>query len=469
MALLHTKYSKLVEHAEKLEKSGFIIPPMRKIKCAFYDHDTLRAENELFLKQANPLFPPVTVIRNNGIPRGAGIGTTKFIQQSADFDKLSLCHYEVKESDKDADGVLFQQFGGMEMKFGNTTAYAPIISGIAYTGPCTKSGSIMLNWVYGHLKGAVEGKGNYYSPLGEDPISDMQIRNEGIYALEKHSHHPYLNPLPLFSEYQHFMCDYRPHSRDLIRDISKSVEALGKDGAFYMEWAAIVIDGTAHKIALQVAEVTDTLLAGLDNKTQALLDNFDKSLEIAFSGKILPLAQDIQSRYDKAIFDPNVVAVGFDVVGRKKQTYDSLVYLRNDRKTAELLSSGMQLFLIEAGEIYLNESSMKIAFGRKPIEKTSKIGIVEAGHSTVRTSPANGGHSNFRGHMHGFFTEKGITGLSGTQFMKEKLLALVPGQPKTLNDAIMRGKFVLDVDESVPIGTLRVESIDSVEELKKEY
>ncbi|MCX6770246.1 MAG: hypothetical protein NT051_06280 [Candidatus Micrarchaeota archaeon] len=474
MALLHTKYSEYAAHREKLEKCGFVMLPMRLVRCKINDFASLQHENSLFLKEANPFYPPVTVIRNNGIPRGAGIGNTEFMLQSAGLDGLFLCYRNVGASDQTADGAIFQQFGGMEMKlgkqtinvfgtdvaFGEKTFYAPIIGGIAYTA--------VLQWVYGHPKAAVDGKGNYYAFYGKDSMGEPIISNSSIHALEKE--YPQPHPVELGSnEGTDFMNRYSSAAMELLGSVAESVSMLGKYGAYYIEWAGAILDGKMQKLALQVAVFSSPLLAGLDSRTQARLDEFPEKLGHAIAGlELNPQTKRLKSLYEKAINDPRTIAVGFDVVGVRKQVHNSLLYTADSNFFANH-KQDVSLFIIDPKNIYLGEPEVKSTFECMPIKKTSSIGIVEIGKSPSRKTAGDGdstfgfcGQGTFRGHLHGFFTEKGMLGLSGTQFMKEKRLALLPEKLDTKDSAIMRGKFVLEVDESLPFGTLRVERIDDV-------
>ena len=470
-----TKHSDLVRLRGALEKCGFVIPNMQLVRCSIYDREQLMNENALFLKGNSPNLPSVTVIRNNGTSRGAGIGTTSFLLNDADPSTVSFCYYDVMGSDKSADGAIFQQFAGSEMALGKKKYFAPIISGIAYTGPCTRTGNAVLQWVYGHPKSAVEGKGNYFAFNSPEVSFPDNVKYPIVYALERHDEHKYLKPLFIIAEHEQFMQENWYPAREVFRKIAASVHELGKYGAYYLEWAGDVFSNEVRRFALQVHEVVDAKLPGLDNATQSALDKFSGNLGNALTGlteyvgknEITGDHKRLQELYEQAIYDPNVIAVGFDVVGNKRQRHASML-ITDEENLFSHYKHDISLSLINPESIYINEKLVKQWFRDVPQEITSSIGIVEMGTSPHRVKPEQGGHWNFRAHMHGFFKEKGILGLSGTHFMPEKLNKLMPenASNEKMMNIILNGEFILDIDESMPIGTLRIEKIDSFERVK---
>ena len=452
-----TKGGELIRLAPALANAGFRRVPSTIISPPF-DKEEIRVKTTVlkaYTRKDGP-FLPYLMLRNNGAPTGTGRGMSVPVHLDEKDTVISRRLHEIMESDKEAAGVLMQPFVG-QMLFQENDGLkiiAPLLSGIAYTQKATERGNAIMEWCYGHPKKAVKGAGKYIAFNPENMISEAEAQNiveatRGIYSLgDPRQGYSGQNLGLIFQEAEKWDRPYEDY--DLMEKVMESIWKLGKTGAYYIEWAMTQADGAARLFALQVAEV-DEKLAGVPTKAYEALKRFDFKLEC--TGVEAQDLEMLKKLYEQALLDPEVIAVSFDIVGKGKREFGNMVWTPDERQLRKMPDAPLVLAYGEGVEPL---KAHLIARDRKQL-----TGLVELNKREVHIN-------TFRGHMHGDANFAKIFGMGSTVNMADKLDAFLPMEWRggvNLSNTLIRGKFMLEVDETLPFGTLRIERIDSVERL----
>ncbi len=400
------------------------------------------------------------MVRNNGRPEGTGEGKSIPVALDDQLFTIADAIGVVQDSDPKSKGAILQPFVG-QFLFDDKDGkhYAPIFSGIAYTAKASERGNVVLEWVFGHPKAAVVGQGRYIAfneqnweqELGDDTFFYKQSMKDS-WALEDSDglRGRSVGIRPIAGGWQNKMTTFI-NREEVFSKIPVSILNFGEHGAFYLEWAATCIKSKTRLFALQVAE-TEHRIAGIPTWLKDALDNMSGMIQDALFDT--PVQIEALNAYRKAVEDPQVIAAGFDVVGRGKLEFEKMVWMPNVR-------SLNRCHLRSAWTLAFNgkHTTAKLLTSYD-YDKESLAGIVEIVSSRKE-------RQTFRGHMHGFCTTRGILGLGGIENMGHKLYASYPEKfaGTKHENLLIKGKFVLEVDEGMPFGTLRVERVDSVQKL----
>lgn len=478
---VRSKAGELLRFKQKLAAAGLIVPPMSLVKHPFSEYGAeiekdgaglqkLGKKIEFFKSICKPEGPllPYLMVRNNGRPEGTGEGQSIPVALDEPLEHIAGKVGIVQRSDPDAQGALLQPFVGQfafRSKY-DGTAYAPFLSGIAYTAGATESGNAVIEWVFGHPAKAVGGEASYLAFNRQTMDTELAHRNifygkgKETFVLKDMGGSRY-RKLYLSRDFADWS-EGIPHICDvhkIFRPLQVAILALG--GAHYLEWAITYVNKQAQMFALQISEV-GRKFAGIPTWLHQALEHADELMREAEVDDAAELKK-LKELYKKAAEDPHTIAAGFDVLGRNRQEFGVMIWLpeiegldgcwrKSDPKTepAIFAFSGSK---IPAQSITAYRIADKVNIGA----------VVEI------VSKRN--KETFKAHFNGYCETRGMLGLGGVEDMREKLYALFPKEPATSVGAgglIIRGKFVLDVDECLPFGTLRVERVDSVEKIRNE-
>lgn len=469
-----TKGGELIRLTGKLAQAGFTVPPT-KIFAPPFDSKrqeimgTIQSYKDNFELQGPYAYG--LMVRNNGSPRGTGEGCSQLVCfEYCDSDSVIRLMDGIQRSDRNAQGVILQPAVGQLMGVPSNQYYLPILSGIAYAASATERGNAIVEWVPGSPVYAVNGLGNYVAFNKETMEDEM-----GYTDFSK-----WKGPKKNSMGYSDICLDYifrdidsggfyggggtyithtireldklgRSEQKTILKKLFESVLAL--EEPFYLEWAMTYIAGKIDLFALQIAEFGGKL-AGLPTWLHDELHDMSRLLRsVNANSKAL---ENLKALFSQALEDKQTIAAGFDVVGKGKQEFETVLWKPSlmDSK----MSSSESTLLVLGNDILLRIFMAHIS--------PSKMGGI------VEIDSARGGDT-FRGHMRGFCEEHNLLGLGEVKNMDEKLLALLPEKYahfwgdmiKSKSRLLIKGKFVLDVDEGIPFGTLKVEQIYGVEKL----
>ncbi len=465
-----TKASKLRDYEARANKAGWIVPPFEVLSRNLKEEDITRVFGKFksICHSDGPLGNWV-FIRNNGKPQGTGEGVSRIVRLDLSEKLVKVLANRVIKSDPQAEGVMFQPVVGQS--FHIYYWFTPFVSGIAYTPECSERKNAIVEWVYGHPALAVEGGGRYvafnkktlkeeveYIDLSmQDNIKVVALREPEFFPgysfgnefaslrTDKHARMGFLEEM--FREIVE-----NEGKRELFKKLFEAVLKIGEHGPLYLEWAATSIYGQVKLFALQISEF-EGKLAGLPT---------------LMAGKLLELVRDAQlpentefrnlkALYGKAVEDPHVFAVGFDVVGKHKKEFDTMIWMPNGKqlKRGDIFLASTSLLVWDCGPVTTRDI-LSDQFGKGMMVG----GIVEW------TAQAGDVHP-FRGHFGEYCRRHSIPGLGNIQRMEDKLYALFPSGFKEgpKHWLLIKGKFVLEVDESIPFGTLKVLEVKDVRKL----
>ncbi|MFA6907621.1 MAG: hypothetical protein WC263_02235 [Candidatus Micrarchaeia archaeon] len=384
-------------------------------------------------------------------------------------------------SDPDAKGVILQLPVGQLVRTSREfEVYLPLMSMIAYTPEATERGNAIIKWVPGHPSLAVKGAGRYVAFNENDGKIDFGFdmwreppTEAGCEKIVRSNMHT-------------FVADGRAsiYTLDAIRELPKKVQRrlernlfdfmmkIGKESALYFELMMTAINGKVGIYPVQVSEVKNKL-AGVPTWIFDSFMNMGKRLEdstVKNSAQMSKMLKNpaeyaptddferLKELYRVAMEDPHVVAAGFDVVGREKKRFGTIHWA--PRGLADVVAFGDKSTLVCWDFGGLEVMSQAIEKG-----EVAMGGLVE-----IQSHRVNG---TFWGHAHGACESQNIPALGGVEYVEKKLIGLMPGQDegekKELlwkGNLILKGDFLLDVDQAKPFGTLRVERIDSVERIE---
>ncbi|MFH0817518.1 MAG: hypothetical protein V1909_02680, partial [Candidatus Micrarchaeota archaeon] len=469
-----TKASELVRLGGGLKCASFSIPPFALLPRDYKDEQITRTIST-FDKLYSPKgpFQDFAILRNNGGPTGTGKGKSPMIQlwqswlggrrlayTSSDIPHIKVEIERVLRSDPEAQGVIFQSVVGQAFPTGKTTMtyFTPLISGIAYTPNCTKRGNAIVEWVYGYPSRAVQGHGRYVAFNAETIKNEVGKMDLSVkYPIAMANQGEPLIPVdyvidglkPLFEK-------AGDDGRRAFLDLFHSILELGKHGPLYLEWALTRINSKTRKFALQVAEF-EGKLAGLPT------DVFYGLRELKTSkmdqGRI-PWNKSTEEFRDLcgiATEDPDVVAFGFDLVGNQKKEFGEMLWLPQYETVSDNLPGILSSRLFIADGSQFNGGVIKDFVDNRAL---SGVVLWEEAHDTPRT---------FRGHFAEDLREDMVPGFSVSRQMEDKLFSKFPvqfGQFKGETDLLVKGKFVIEVNEALPFGTLKVLEVNDVQRLR---
>jgi len=252
--------------------------------------------------------------------------------------------------------------------------------------------------------------------------------------------------------------------RQAFRNLFPALLRLGGE-PLYFEGATLFINGAWQHMLLQIAHAKDKL-AGLatgdfnflKNKVHAIVDAPDMAGEI--SGDL----RNLMDLYAAALENPNVIGAGFDVAGNGSKAFPTLYYCYGK------LSQLQDIFDPNAMVAYSDQEwhigTIIANLGRKEFSFGAFFAIDSMKFENT-----------FRGHAHGYFSEKGLFGFCSAQERRLDSLsdrvwirhfrALLPDEFLRLNNLKLTGKFRIDVDSSLPFAKVVVEEITGVESIKK--
>ena len=454
-----TKAGELLRLTPELAKAGFRRVPFGLIKPPFEPKlDDIRVMMQVMKAYSKPDGPflPYVMFRNNGRPEGTGEGRSE-----PDCFGHGGRHYlwrlnDIQKSDANAKGVIMQPFVGQKLfELDEATSLCgPHLSGIAYTKAATERGNAIVEWVYGHPAGAVAGYGNYVA-FDENSIGSesdnlkIYSKDKMIFALKDCNRGSNDRKVEIAQEKISEGIGHGINDVALLGKVMEAVLRFGENGAYYLEWALTKIAGNASLFALQASEFSGKL-AGLPTWMHTALQNFgvhDKER----------LNDDADLRrlkrlYEEAVGDPAVLAAGFDTVGTGKKTFSRLAWKPLDN---ELMYLPSEPFIIA----YTMDISPQTVI-KEVMERDLNDGFVELSRIAA--------HNPLRGHAAGYGLSHDVLGLGGVEDMSHKLEAIVPEGFQRYGNAIIEGKFVLEVDSRIPFGTLRVERVDCSSPLRRE-
>ena len=342
----------------------------------------------------------------------------------------------------------------------------PILGGIAYTAKSSERGNAIVEWVVGHPAKAVKGEGNYVAYNQETmhtesrgcnchnadrsvfSLMDRKERDGQRVIIEKGL--PWDNRIEVIEETR------SNAMRAVFERLFTNVLRLDELGPFYLEWAITHIHGQTRIFALQASEFAGKL-AGLPTWIETALRNFDNLLAETGSG-----SEDLEClkrHYGQAVEDPRAIVVGFDVAGKGRKEFHTMLWRLNIRDVSLVGKGFGEGPILLALDTSATEMCIIANDGRR--NGLDIGGIVE-----LYSRRALG---TFRAHMGGYCRVNSILGLGHFRGINHKLDAVFPGQYARYDgksNLLIRGKFVLEVDESRPFGMLKVERVDKVEELK---
>ncbi len=467
-----TKGGELIRLKRELVRAGFSVPPFRIIQPPFESrHGEIEAAVAHFRKMTSNRgpFPPGIMIRNNGIPQGTRKGESYLHLLDAPQDEIAERAGWSQESDKTAQGVILQLPVGQAIEGERARRFVPLLSGIAYTKEASIRKNAEVQIVPGPPGLACAGFGEYVAfnernmeyemrktdlsgwapPSAEDrrcPKIDHIIydKTSGAYGIGG-------GKLPITT-----MGELKALGRELQRAILErlfvGVLKIGREGPLYLEWAMTCIGGKISLFALQAAEYSGKR-AGLPTEVKMWAENFGEVLKKGYVDLAYTLDKGLlKERYEKAAQDERVLFAGFDVVGKDRREFDTVIWTDNMDDLAKV--NGEKIAIVYDGT---NISSRNIAWAMPKVG-----GLVEG----YRSDSDN----VFRGHMEGYCEHENVVGIGSVEDMSSKLLALYPDMldGALMARMVMKGKFTMDVNGELPFGSFRVDRLDSVERLHRE-
>lgn len=451
----NTKAGRLDAWEARLNAVNLVVPPRRVITPPFgpQEAEVVRAlERFKALATSEGPFLPYVIVRNNGAPEGTGEGKSIPIKLDASPKQVIDLMERVQHSDTHAKGVLLMPFVGQRIMDDDRVyreVFAPLFGGIAYTAPCTERGNAVIEWAYGHPAKVMRG-GGHYAAFNAENLE--QQANVDLFGKTREPH-----ALNRFFDYGlkidrvfkggDFIDDTARGGRHFLKNIFEAVLALGEHGKVYLEWGLTAIGSQMQAFAFQASEFSGTL-SGIPTWMHTALRDFRKL--VIESGEDVSDLDALKARYEQAVADPRVVAAGFDLVGKERREFDTLLWHFD---TDELYTCEEKKALL-ALSTHSRTNMLALYHGVQPVEETVG-GVVELLSGRKQDT--------FKAHMHGFCSSRGILGLGGVERMDHKLYALLPPGKKYYENEplVLKGKFVLEVDETIPFGTMRVERIDS--------
>ncbi|MCX6771283.1 MAG: hypothetical protein NTX79_04465 [Candidatus Micrarchaeota archaeon] len=454
----NTKGGKLLEWTPRLERLGIIVPPT-KIAGSPFDIPMAQAHLNAFGRIARGQGPylPYAMLRDNGEPEGTGSGRSVPTHLDLQGDELQDALAMIAQSNPKANGVILQPFVGQPLfkdEFYGM-CYGPIISGVAYTQEATERKNAFVRLVYGHPSKAVEGEGVYvafnqsnykgeaskdYYPIFEsDPISVLvdkpywcETRNARIELVQKSN-----RDNQLFGGYHH-------PKDEFFEEIFRNVIALGQYGPLYIEFALTCVNEKMSFMCLQICEFRDKL-AGLPTEIQHSLEHFGKTKgKASVGGADEELLKEL---YNGAVHDKNVIAAGFDVAGKGNREFAEIIWRPRNEYYKDMAFEKPPLVVYDTDD-----------FGTRGAAGFENGGLVE----WIR---ARGMHT-FDVHRGGYCRVRNIIGMGSVERMPYKLQEISKLRVDAAKVSLLiKGKAALEVDASIPFGTLRIERIDSVEPL----
>ena len=435
----------------------------------FADIPRLRA-----LSERQSPFAPYIFIRDNGTAAGTGENESKVLSADAPTNKIIQTMEQIQDSSKGAQGVVLNPFAGQLLRDdGGIKTYAPIFGWIAYTREATARGNAVLEWTLGHPKGAVGNGDVQYCAF-----SPASMRQE----LRAVSQYPTQKPFALLDKGSGATLELQEiangafHSQnikgtvwalpylvqDAFQGLFPAILRLGGE-PLYFEGATLFINGAWQHIVLQASHVKEKL-AGLatgdfeflKNKAHAVMNAPSMAGEV--SGDMRkPLAF-----YAAAMDNPQVIGAGFDVAGNGSKTFSTLYYCFGK------LSILQDIFDPDAMVAYADHEwhidTIMTNLGREDFSFGAFFAVDGMKFEM-----------SFRGHAHGYFSEKGLFGFCSTHerrsdFLQESIWArhfsaLLPAEFRHVNNLKLKGRFRIEVDQSLPFAKVVVEEINGVERI----
>lgn len=472
-ALMRTKASEIARFERESSNAGFSIPPLDVQKKDASPEQVRQTLNRFkALSKPEGPFREFVIYRDNYGPEGTGEGFSKILRIDTSENIRDFTISKVIASSPHSDSFIIQLVVGQPIIANSENllysspheAFVPVISGVAYTQGCTVRKNAVVEWVYGHPASAVEGKGRYVS------FNSKSISNE-VNHLDLSITQPIRIPPGLFEWPATLMLDgdkilkqafdkviSEKELKKLFKDLFSGILQLGKNGDFYIEWAMTYVNQEGQRFLLQISEF-ERKLAGLPTKLH--YECVDALRHSAVRGN-----EELRKIYQDALLDPRTIAAGFDVSGRMNKEFDTIIW-KPHSKTLDELKNRKERYLLtfERREVGINHIRYYIPTGNIQ-------GIVELNKSNVVSSLLTTKDCNhtFRTHFDGFCAKHGIPGLGSTTTMAKRLYAQFPEKfsgYKGKQRLLITGKFVLEVDEQVPFGVLKVLEVTSVESLAR--
>ncbi len=166
--------------------------------------------------------------------------------------------------------------------------------------------------------------------------------------------------------------------------------------------------------------------------------------------------------------DPAIAAFGFDLVGNKTMEFGEMLW----PPTFEHRSPGNPSVFTNTAQ-----SSGLICPSRLLVVDGDQLGVEQIKHfmnrgellGVVLWNETSDTNHTFRGHFGQNCSESSALGFSVSRQMKGKLFSKFPAQfehLKNQGDLLIKGKFVLEVDEARPFGTLKVLEVSEVQKIE---
>ena len=452
----NTKGGKLLEWKPKLERLGIMVPPSRIVDSPF---DIAKAQAHLggfgrLARKQGP-FLPYAMLRDNGEPEGTGSGRSFPAFLDLQDDELMGALNAISRSNPKANGVLLQPFVGQPLfkdeYYGE--CYGPMISGVAYTQEATERKNAFVRLVYGHPSRAMEGKGTY---VAFNPSNYKEEASKDYYPVFESYPMSVLVNKPDWDEKRNVRIEtviksnvdiskfggYWGDRDELFKNIFRHVIALGQYGPLYIEFALTCVNEKISFICLQICEFHDKL-AGLQSEIQHSLESFGQRKTQA--GVRKADEKRLVELYNAAVHDKNVIAAGFDVVGRRRQEFDRIIWRPKTCNYRDDLKFGKPpLVAYDVSDL-----------GSETAEGFDNGGMVELTRPDKRNT--------FDVHRGGYCRARKIIGMGSVEYMPYKLKGISEQPIGDAANLLINCKAVFEVDSRIPFGTLRIESIGSVE------
>ena len=476
-----TKAGALDFYKKKIQEAGAIVPRMHVLapyspsQFSFKEINEVRNLFHRFQSLSDSPYAPGIMIRDNGTPQGTGGGASSMLPICSDADIIRSRMRESQGSNSNA-SVILQLPVGQPLHFvDNNIFYSPIFGAIAYTSPATQAGNAVVEWAPGHTALAVKGFGKYVAFNKDEnslfrqmvftkqqsnwPLVDKETEIDIIYG---HGQEINICPMWLYAIARRSLEKLSSAGSEIQEKVSNFVLRMGEEGALYFELAATHINGKTSLFCFQVAEVKEKL-SGIPTWMHDALNDIDEIGSGVSKGKSSSETahfERLKSLYREAVSNPSIIVAGSDVVGSKTKSLAKMLWKptsRSERKS-------------DVSTIFINHDG-----GLQYLSRVIANGELKAG-GLVELIPRRVS-GTFKAHMHGACESQDVLGIGNlnnkAKNMEHKLVGLLPGNLSeserkgmvSTGNIILKGDFTMQVDQTIPFGTVTVNRIDSVEQL----